>query len=250
MRKILYFSRQLGFDPIKFFNGVRGLPHYLSTLFKFKRLTLNSRISISPVLQDFSAQAGSADGHYFWQDLIVAKWIFESKPERHLDVGSRIDGFVAHLLSFREVTMVDIRPLDQPIPGLTVFLGDAQKPLDQITQSFESVSSLHAIEHFGLGRYRDLLEVEGHINGIHNISDTVKIGGQLYISFPIGKERVEFNEQRIINPLTPEQILSNFGLQEFVLIPWKGNPVYGLQPNEVNQQIPGQAGLYRFKRMK
>jgi hypothetical protein len=250
MRKLLYFSRQLGIDPIKTINAVRGLSIYLSSILKFKLLPSSPRISLSPVLQDFTAQAGSADGHYFWQDLIVARWIFESNPNNHLDVGSRVDGFVAHLLSFREVTMVDIRPLEQEIPGLTVFLGDAQKPLTQINQSYDSVSSLHAIEHFGLGRYRDALEVNGHINGLRNISETVKTGGELFVSFPIGKESVEFNEQRILDPLLPEQLLGKFELQEFVLIPWKGSPTYGLQPKDVNQHISGQAGLYRFKRIK
>lgn len=40
------------------------------------------------------------------------KHIFDSSPQRHLDVGSRIDGFVAHVASFREIEVIDIRPVD------------------------------------------------------------------------------------------------------------------------------------------
>ena len=73
-------------------------------------------------------------------------------------------------------------------------------------------------------------------------------GGTLYVSFPIGSAGVEFNAQRIINPLWAEKILTDFSLEEFVLIPWKDQPVYGLKPTDVDTAVWGQAGLYRFKR--
>jgi hypothetical protein len=63
------------------------------------------------ILEDFADNAGVAKGHYFHQDLLVAKYIFEAKPERHIDVGSRVDGFVAHVASFREIEVLDVRPL-------------------------------------------------------------------------------------------------------------------------------------------
>src|SRR5258708_35341646 len=47
----------------------------------------------------------------FHQDLWAARMVFEQRPSRHVDVGSRIDGFVAHVLPFMLVTVVDIRPL-------------------------------------------------------------------------------------------------------------------------------------------
>jgi len=31
------------------------------------------------------------------QDLLVARWIFDAKPQRHVDIGSRVDGFIAHV---------------------------------------------------------------------------------------------------------------------------------------------------------
>lgn len=249
MRKILYFSRQLGFDPIRFITSVRFMPMYLSTWFRFLRLSaFRSGWRLSPVLNDFSAQAGSADGHYFWQDLICARWIHDLAPVSHLDVGSRVDGFLAHLLSFRSVSLVDVRPLKIEIPGLSVVIGDAQSNLSDNIGVFESVSSLHCIEHFGLGRYRDPLDKDGHIKGIGNISECVDSKGSLFISFPIGKERVEFNEQRVIDPMWPILQLKDFKLKKFVLIPWRGEPIYGIGPDEVDIQVNGQAGLYWFER--
>ena len=249
MRKILYFSRQLGFDPIRFVTSIRYFPMFLSTWFRFLRLSaFRSGWQLSPVLNDFSAQAGSADGHYFWQDLICAKWIHELAPSSHLDVGSRVDGFLAHLLSFRSVTLVDVRPLEIQIPGLNVAIGDAQGNLANTVGTFHSVSSLHCIEHFGLGRYRDPLDVDGHLKGIRNIAACVESKGSLFLSFPIGKEKVEFNEQRIIDPVWPLIQLDDFELREFVVIPWRGEPIFGLHPNSVDPDVSGQAGLYWFVR--
>jgi hypothetical protein len=205
---------------------------------------------IAPALQDYSAAAGSSDGHYFWQDLICAKWIYEVGPERHFDVGSRIDGYIAHLLSFREVTLLDIRPSTLDIPGLTVVIGDAQENLTEYENSFDSVSSLHSVEHFGLGRYGDNLDVWGHLKGLHNIAKCVQLGGHLYVSFPIGKKEVEFNSQRIISPLWPVEELPDFELQKFVLIPWHGQPIMDSTPGEVDTNITGQAGLYKFQRIR
>ncbi len=69
---------------------------------------------IYPILTDWSKEAGGA-GAYFFQDLWAAKKIFQNRPQRHFDIGSRLDGFILSLLSFMEVTMIDIRPLTQQI---------------------------------------------------------------------------------------------------------------------------------------
>lgn len=247
MRKILYFSRQIGLDPLRFVRGIRNLPRYFSDLMKFRKLTRgNGKFRLSPVLNDFNDQAGSADGHYFWQDLIAAQWVHSLDSENHLDVGSRIDGFIAHLLSFRKVTLLDIRPMKHEIPNLKIILANAQNNLSDEIGLHSSVSSLHSIEHFGLGRYGDSLDPLGHEKGIIAISECVGVKGSLIVSFPIGRSTIEFNEQRIIDPIWPIQILENFELHDFVLIPWKGVPELGKNPQEVDKSQTGQAGLYWF----
>lgn len=252
MRRALSIMRQLGLDPVKTIRSVRGLGRYFFDLLRFvqqsKKLNVAKQLNLSPALQDFHASSSSADGHYFWQDLICARWVHDSEPITHFDVGSRVDGFIAHLLAFREVMQLDIRKPEIPIPGLTTVLGDAQLELQGFVERFQSVSSLHSIEHFGLGRYSDSIDPNGHIAGIQNIANTVMPGGTLYLSFPIGKEQVQFNEQRIVDPLLPIQLLPNFLLEDFVVIPWKGAPIYGLSPFQVDLSVLGQAGLYRFRK--
>jgi hypothetical protein len=120
--------------------------------------------------------------------------------------------------------------------------------LSEVVGKFSSVSSLHSIEHFGLGRYGDSLDPLGHEKGILAISECVGAGGSLIVSFPIGTSSVEFNEQRIIDPSWPVQTLENFELYNFVLIPWKGLPSLTINPQEVDKSKTGQAGLYWFRR--
>ena len=48
----------------------------------------------------------------------MAQKIFEARPLRHVDVGSRIDGFIAHVASFRVVEEIDIRPSPMQIKNV------------------------------------------------------------------------------------------------------------------------------------
>lgn len=152
-----------------------------------------------PCLNERKIDSGSASGHYFHQDLLVAGRIFQSRPQRHVDIGSRIDGFVSHVASFREIEVFDIRPLNNVIPNI-VF-----KQLDLMSNNFnlknycDSVSSLHAIEHFGLGRYGDKLDYNGHLKGLKNIFEMLKKEGKFYFSVPIGTQRIEFNAHRVFS---------------------------------------------------
>lgn len=248
-RRLLNTFRQFGFDPLLTIKAFRNLPRYFIDLSKFRLLATTERILLAPALGDFNENSGSAKGHYFWQDLICAGWIYSNNPSVHLDLGSRIDGFICHLLPFTKVEILDIRPLSVAIPGLSSRIVDAQSGLPETAEKYQSVSSLHSLEHFGLGRYSDPLDKNGHEKGLRNLSEAVVVGGNLYISLPIGESRVEFNSQRIVHPLWPLEILTNFSLEEFVLIPWVDPPIYGLHPTEVDIQIHGQCGLYRLKRI-
>lgn len=165
-----------------------------------------------PIFNDFKDNAGSAKGHYFHQDLLIAKFIYEKSPEKHIDIGSRIDGFVAHVASFRKIEVYDIRPLPKSIHNNIAF--KQINFMDSVIKNeTDSLSCLHAIEHFGLGRYTDPIDINGHIKGIKNLIQLLKDSGYLYISFPIGKtDEIHFNAHRVFHPLSIFQIpeVNNF----------------------------------------
>lgn len=155
------------------------------------------------LLSDYEDLAGVVNGHYFHQDLLVASFISQRKPVRHIDVGSRIDGFVAHVASFRDIEVIDVRDIrdfrHSQISFLRHDLMVRAKGFDEIT---DSLSCLHTIEHFGLGRYGDSIDPEGHLKGLQNLVDMLKPKGILYLSFPIGKDNeVHFNAHRVFKPM-------------------------------------------------
>ncbi|MEZ5184748.1 MAG: DUF268 domain-containing protein [Candidatus Nanopelagicales bacterium] len=194
-----------------------------------------------------SSEAGLASGHYFWQDLLVARRVAQTNPTRHVDVGSRIDGFVAHLLAFRPVEVVDIRESPGPIPGLTFIRSDG-RTLDGIgDRTVISLSSLHALEHFGLGRYGDDIDPEGHHRGLRAAQRVLAVTGRLWVSFPVGKPKVQFNAQRVLDPVEPIAVLDELTLVDFTAIPGDGPPVTSADPADFRNDDMW-CGLYEFIR--
>lgn len=154
---------------------------------------------MSLAYQTGTRRGGATKSEYFWQDLLVARWIFSASPLRHVDVGSRVDGFVAHIASFREIEVFDVRPISTSIPGIVFKQADLMQPALP-AEYCDSLSCLHALEHFGLGRYGDPIDQYGAEKGLGHLAALLIDGGRLYLSVPIGLERVEFNANRIFDP--------------------------------------------------
>lgn len=211
-RRFLGFLDAYGFDGRKLITSVANTPRFLHTLNQYRREAGDGSFryqtsKLYPILNEFTAQAGTANGHYFHQDLWAARKIYATRPEEHLDIGSRIDGFVAHLLTFMPVTVIDIRPLQSTVAGLTFMQANATDLHGLQDNSVESLSSLHAVEHFGLGRYGDPVDPEAPFRAMRALARVLRPGGRLYFSVPIGGERVSFNAHRIF---APETILDTF----------------------------------------
>lgn len=200
------FAEQIGVDALRFGKAIRGLPAYLSNLTKFKNL-YRGPLSLTPCFGDSHVNAGAEHSEYFWQDLLVAREIAGRQPVRHVDVGSRLDGFVAHVASYREIEVIDIRPISKSIPGVTFVQADVMSDLATATYSArggycDSASCLHALEHFGLGRYGDPINPDGPKSGLRFLANLLQPGGVLYLSVPIGPQRVEFNANWIFSPVS------------------------------------------------
>lgn len=196
------FLATYGFSPIKTVRAIRGTPRFLRDLREFKRM-MGRRTDwqfgpLAPILEERGIQSGTAAGHYFHQDLLVAQRIHSANPRRHIDVGSRIDGFVAHVASFREIEIMDIRSLETPISNVKFMQLDLMDVLGpQHTAICDSLSCLHVLEHFGLGRYGDRVDPDGYKTGFANLVQLLEPGGTLYFSVPIGRQRIEFNAHRV-----------------------------------------------------
>lgn len=169
--------------------------------------------------EDKNDNAGTLGFHYFFQDLHVAQLIYRNNPERHIDIGSRIGGFVAHVASFREIEVYDIRPLEKNIKNIKFKQGDLMKLDQNDRECTDSISCLHAIEHFGLGRYGDPICFDGYLSAFSNIHKMLKPGGKFYFSVPMGKQRVEFHAHRIFSlKYLTEMILPYYTIDSFSYI--------------------------------
>ncbi len=151
------------------------------------------------ILRERFEESGVMSGHYFHQDLYVARRIFLQNPKRHVDVGSRTDGFVAHVAVFREIEIFDIREQTKTVKNVRFKKADLTQLPPELINYCDSISSLHAIEHFGLGRYNDPIDYFGYLKAINNLGQILQPGGKFYFSVPIGPQRIEFNAHRVFS---------------------------------------------------
>ena len=204
--KIYRFLVMFGIDPIKTINSIKGVPYYFRNLILLKKQQqqqLIQKFQFSapyPCLSDRFDSAGTVKGHYFHQDLLVAQRIYKNNPSLHIDIGSRIDGFVAHVASFRNIEIIDVRSMPYNIPNVTFSQADLMEELDvKLEGCCDSLSCLHALEHFGLGRYGDPVIYNGYLLGLDNLYKILKKGGKFYFSVPIGPQRIEFDAHRVFS---------------------------------------------------
>jgi Caenorhabditis protein of unknown function, DUF268 len=242
-----------GFHPRILLRSLAAAPTFLSDWFKYQRLNSTPQFRLKlrdafPILTDRHASAGLADGVYFHQDLWAARKIFQKRPRGHVDIGSRVDGFVAHILAFMPVTIVDIRPLISKVQGLTFLQDDATLLSMLADNSVSSLSSLHAAEHFGLGRYSDPIDPDACFKFMDSLQRVLALDGKLYFSVPVGRERVEFNAHRVFSPGTILARFSKLKLDSFSYVGDDGS----LYENTAPLDLPNSemaCGLFEFTKI-
>ena len=252
VRSAYQIFQLMGFDPVLGLKAVAGIPKFLRDMRSYTEIGTDARFPLKlkylfPVLSDYRSQAGAVRGHYFHQDLWAARKIVQSGVKEHVDVGSRIDGFVAHVLTVMPVTVVDIRPLTSAVQGLNFIQEDATTLAGIADRSVVSLSSLHAIEHFGLGRYGDHVDPSAWFKGMRSLARVLSPGGNLYLSVPVGHERLEFNGQRIFAPSTVLQALNDLLLVSFSAVDDLGELRPDCDPDDV-ADAQYACGLFEFRR--
>lgn len=146
-----------------------------------------------------NTQSADLNAFYFYQDLHVAQLIHKNNPKKHVDIWSRIDGFVAHVASYREIELFDIRPMSSPIHNVIFTQADLMRLDESMYNYADSVSSLSVLEHFGLWRYGDTIDIDWYIKWLDSIYNILQPWGKAYISLPIWPQRVEFNAHRVFS---------------------------------------------------
>jgi len=213
--KLMRYLIAISLNPFLIFKSIYRLPWFFFQKVQFQKLLKKnsySHLEVLPILFDYDKQVGLL-GEYFWQDLLVAKKIIKLNPKRHIDIGSRIDGFIAHLACVRKIEVLDIRPLSSSIENVKFTQWDINNPKEELYSTADCVSCLHTLEHLGLGRYGDKLDPDGWKKGLNSIVNLLVDKGKLWLSVPLGNERIMFNVHRIFAPKTIVDYCSQLGIK-------------------------------------
>ena len=241
---------QLFFDPLEVIYKWRAIPDFISNVYKYQKLNTTNKFSLKFsnlffVTYEKYMPAGIMQGHYFFQDIWAAEKVYSKKPEIHVDIASRIDGFVAHILPFCKVEYVDIRKITSTLPNL-IFKEGSILQLPYADNSVKSLSCLHVIEHIGLGRYGDPIDPQGHIKAAQEMMRILEPGGSLFLGTPIGRERVCFDAHRVFYVESIISMFNELKIIEFSMINDKAMQInYNANYIESNKCQFG-CGLFEF----
>lgn len=201
-------------------------------------------LNLQPCLGDWRTHT-PFEAHYFYQGAWLARRVRSAQIDRHVDVGSSVLT-ISVLSAYVETTFVDFRPLNVSLPGLTSLAGNILA-LPFSDNTIRSVSCLHVIEHIGLGRYGDPIDPQGSIKAALELQRIVSSGGLLFLSVPIGRERVCFNAHRVHSAETVVQLFSQMILVEFSFVDDAGQYHDTVQITDSNNLEYG-CGLFQFKK--
>lgn len=150
------------------------------------------------VFKEFYYDAGTHPTDYMdYECGFAARHVQKSNPGAVLDIGSyRL--FVIGMLAGYKVTTIDVRPRESSLRNETIVTSDAKK-LDIPSNTFDMVTSLCALEHFGLGRYGDEFDIDADKKAFDEMIRVLKPGGLLMFSTTItrGAPSIAFNGHRI-----------------------------------------------------
>lgn len=237
MKKIL---KKLGIGYIK--NKINLLKNYILYQKEFKvfKATHGERFAVEskdkyPCLTDKGGST-SFDKHYTYHTAWAARKLKELSPIEHIDISS-LTYFSTLVSAFIPIRFYDYRPAKIELDSFSCEHADiTQLPFED--KSIKSLSCMHVVEHIGLGRYGDTLDVDGDLKAIAELKRVISDSGYLLFVVPIGKPKIMFNAHRIYSY---EQVLSyfdDFELIEFSLIPDQSNE--GLIVNATKEQSDKQ----------
>lgn len=201
-------------------------------------------IDLNAQLTDKTATTGF-DAHYVQQGPWVFRHLLDAAPDRHVDVGSFI-GYLPFFSAVVPTTFIDIRPSGLVAPGLVEQAGSILN-LPFADGELRSVSSLHVIEHIGLGRYGDPVDADGSRRACAELARVVAPGGYLYLSAPVGRSRICFNAHRVHSVAEIIEACAGVHLEGLDVVLDDGTWVDDCDPSAV-AEADYALGLFRFKR--
>ena len=170
-----------------------------------------------PCLRD-ATQETDFEPQYTYHPAWAARILAKTKPAKHIDISSTLH-FCTMVSAFIPTEFYDYRPANLKLSNLNSLHADLLN-LPFKSDSIESLSCMHVIEHIGLGRYGDPIDPIGDLKAIAELKRVLMKDGNLLFVIPIGKmARIQFNAHRIYTLDVIKGYFADMTLQEFALIP-------------------------------
>ena len=230
-------------------SSLGALPRYLVEWKTYNKMAATQQISFRdsyPCLADRVATT-PFDPHYFFQAAWLARRVRHARPSLHVDVGSSV--MMINVLSASAKTIfVDYRPLRVRLTNFIPLGGDIIR-LPFCTGSITSLSCLHVLEHVGLGRYGDPINPAGSLLAAKELQRVLKPDGRLFLSVPVGRERVCFNAHRVFSSTTVRDFFPELQLKTFALVDDAGRFNEDVLP-EAAAGLEYGCGLFEFVKVR
>ena len=148
----------------------------------------------------------------------ASEQIAQINPATVLDIGSYRD-WLAGVMASYPVTTVDVRERKSNLSNEKIINQDVRN-LNMADNSMDMVSTLHTIEHFGLGRYGDEFDPDGDKKAISHFLRVIKPGGHFLFSVPVtaGDACIAFNSHRIYSMNMVREWMQDLTLKNEVFI--------------------------------
>ncbi len=158
--------------------------------------------------------------YFHFQDLWAFKTLSKNSILELLDIGSNLS-FLTFASSVSKIKCIDLRPHKINLENVDFVIGDITNlPFEK--ESISNISSLSVIEHIGLGRYGDKIDLFGMEKSVKEFNRVLKKNGNLIVSFPFGKKNIiEFNAHRICNFEYINKLFNNYNIKNETFI-YKG----------------------------
>jgi SAM-dependent methyltransferase len=199
-----------------------------------------------PYLEEKTAQT-NFDAHYIYHPAWAARIVRQLNPAFHVDISSTLH-FCTQLSAFIPVRFFDYRPAVLNLDNLDSDRADLTN-LHFDSNSIESLSCMHTVEHVGLGRYGDPIDPQGDLKAMNELKRVVRPGGSLLFVTPVGEARIVFNAHRIYSAQAVAGIFSGFSLESFSLVTDNGDFLANTHLKEADKQEYG-CGCFWFKKNK
>ena len=192
----------------------------------------------------------SFDKHYTYHTAWAARKVKDINPTDHVDISS-LTYFSTLVSAFIPIKFYDYRPALIELDNFSCHHADITD-LPFASNSVKSLSSMHVVEHIGLGRYGDPLDVDGDLKAIKELKRVLANDGYLLFVVPIGgTAKIMFNAHRIYSYQQVIDYFNDFELLEFTLIPDQSSE--GLIVDATEKQSDNQnygCGCFMFKKTR